>query len=177
MTNIMVDIETLATSVDAHVVTIGAVVFTTWGKIIDEFYVRISPKSCEELNLKKNPETLEFWAKQSDEAQKEAFDPENRIPLKEALQQFSLFWKKNNGEKFWCNGANFDEPILSYLYEKLDMPKPWKFYNVRCLRTYLSVLGLKLSNFVSVTAHNALMDCKNQVVAFTSASETLKKFK
>ncbi len=171
----MVDIETLSTSIDAHVLTIGAVAFTPWGKIEDEFYVRISPKSCEDLNLKKSQDTLEFWKKQSDEAQKEAFDPENRVSLSTALQQFNLFWQKNNGKHFWCQGANFDEPILSSLYEKLNMQKPWKFYNVRCLRTYLSVAGLKLSQVINSTSHNALQDCKDQVDAFRCAFSTFQK--
>jgi hypothetical protein len=175
--NIMVDIETLATSIDAHVVTIGAVVFSICnGEIVDEFYVRISAKSCEELNLKKDQATLDFWKKQSEEAQKEAFDLDNRIPLLEALQKFTFFWKKNKGKYFWCQGANFDEPILSFLYEKVGLEKPWKFYNVRCLRTYLSVLRLTLKDYIHTPAHNALLDCKNQVIAFNYASKEMRKW-
>lgn len=172
----MVDLETLAVGVDAHIATIGAIAFNSWGKIIDEFYRRVEFRSCEELGLKTNEATLQFWQGQNDEAKKEVFDSENRIPIQKVLSEFADFWKKNKGEKFWCNGANFDEPILSNAFDRAGMEKPWKFWNVRCLRTYMSIVGLSMSHFGFVS-HHALEDCKNQIVAYKKVTEQLGKFK
>ena len=174
MTNIMVDLETLSTSMDAQILTIGAVAFDFWGNIKDEFYLRVNLQSCEDIGLKKDEKTVKWWESQSDEARKEAFHHENRVSIHDALLQFNTFWNKNKGEKFWCNGANFDEPILSTVYERLKMEKPWKFWNVRCLRTYLSIVGMSMNKY-GFTAHNALIDCKNQVTAYTQVTNVLSR--
>lgn len=176
MTNIMVDIETLSTSMDAQILTLGAVAFDFWGNIKDEFYVRVDGKSCEDIGLRKDENCVKWWQGQNDEARAEAFSGQNRVHIKDALSQFNKFWMKNRGEKFWCNGANFDEPILSTVYEKLKLEKPWKFWNVRCLRTYLSIVGLSMNKY-GFTAHNALVDCKNQIEAYKEATQVLSKYK
>jgi hypothetical protein len=175
MTNIMVDLETLSTSMDAQILTIGAVAFDFWGNIKDEFYLHVDLKSCEELKLRKDEATVKWWESQTDDARKEAFKSENRVPIKEVILQFNKFWNKNKGEKLWCNGANFDEPILSTVYERLKMEKPWKFWNVRCLRTYLAVVGTSMNKFGFI-AHNALTDCKNQVEAYKHVTQTLSRY-
>jgi len=176
MTNIMVDLETLSTSMDAQVLTIGAVAFDFWGNEKDEFYLRINLDSCAEIGLKKDEKTMRWWANQTEDAKKEAFNPENRVHIKEALLKFNKFWEKNKGEKIWCNGANFDEPILSTIYEKLKLEKPWKFWNVRCLRTYLDIVGMNMSKY-GFTAHNSLLDSKNQVLAYKKVTEVLSNYK
>lgn len=174
MTDIMVDLETLSTSMDAQILTIGAVAFDR--KTFDikgEFYRRIDLSSCEEIGLRKNSSTVEFWDKQSSEARKEAFNPENRVHIKDAMYDFVQFWEKNKGERFWCNGANFDEPILSTVFERLNFYKPWKFWNVRCVRTFLATGGRSMKDY-GWAAHHALVDCKNQVAALKDVSEKLK---
>ena len=176
MTNIMVDLETLSTSMDAQVLTIGAVAFDFWGNVKDEFYRRIDLASCEKIGLRKDQKTLEWWKSQEEECKNEAFNSKNRVSIKDAILDFNRFWAKNKSEKLWCNGANFDEPILSTVYERLNLDKPWKFWNVRCLRTYLDVVGLNMSK-CGFIAHNALIDCKNQVEAYKRATETLSKYK
>ena len=172
----MVDLETLSTSMDAQILTIGAVAFNFWGKVTDEFYRRVDVTSCEELGLRKSDETVKFWEGQHEDARKEAFDPENRQSIRKVIEEFNQFWVKNKGERFWCLGANFDEPILSTVYERLSIQKPWKFWNVRCLRTYLGVVGLSMSSFGTV-AHHALADCKNQILAYNQANLILSKYK
>lgn len=162
----MVDLETLSTSMDAHILTIGAVAFNgVTGEIKDTFYRRIDFKSCEELCLHKSDDTLKFWETAPQKAREEAFGVENRVDIRDAIMSFVDFWNKNNGDEFWCNGANFDEPILSTIFEKLKIIKPWKFWKVRCLRTYLALKKSSMKMFGDV-AHNALDDCKKQVEAY-----------
>ena len=166
---IMVDLETLSTRMDAHILTIGAIAFDTKTfEIKDSFYKRVDSKSCEELGLHTCKETLKFWEAQSREAKEEAFSQVGRMPIADVMTDFVKFWNKNNGDELWCNGANFDEPILSTIFDKLQLHKPWKFWNVRCLRTLMALAGLNMKMFGPV-AHNALEDCKNQLRAFKAA--------
>jgi hypothetical protein len=174
MANIMVDLETLSTSMDAQILTLGAVAFNFWGDVQDEFYVRVDFKSCEDIGLKKDEKTVKWWQSQSETARGDAFKSTDRVCITDAILQFNAFWNKNKGEKFWCNGANFDEPILSTVYEKLNIEKPWKFWNVRCLRTYLSIVGMSMNKYGFI-AHNALIDCKNQVLAYKDVTKTLSR--
>lgn len=171
--NIMVDLETLSTSMDAHILTVGAVAFNPQsGEIIDKFYHRVDFKSCEEIDLKKSEDTMFFWRSQPSAVYEEAFGSENRKPIKEVMNEFTKFWNKNNGKEFWCNGANFDEPILSTVFERLHLQKPWKFWNVRCLRTFMSLKNVTMKMFGEVK-HNALDDCLNQIRAYMHVKKSL----
>ena len=72
-TDIMIDLETLATSPDAAILTIGAVRFDPFGRELtdpemDSFYVRVDLDSCDEIGLVTNDDTIAWWANQSDEA-------------------------------------------------------------------------------------------------------------
>ena len=79
-----------------------------------------------------------------------------------AVSDFTKFWKENKCEFLWCNGANFDEPILSTVYHRLGMEKPWRFFNVRCVRTIYSLADIKTGDLGPVT-HHALQDCSKQI--------------
>jgi hypothetical protein len=177
MTDIMVDLETMSTSMDAQILTIGAVAFDRKTfKILDEFYRRIDLASCEEIGLRKSQSTVEFWEKQSEDAKNEAFNAKNRVHIKDAMHNFVEFWLKNNGQRFWCNGANFDEPILSTVFERINFYKPWKFWDVRCVRTYLAVAGRSMKDY-GFAAHNALLDCKNQLKAMEDVTAKLESMR
>ena len=170
--NLMLDIETYATTMDACVMTIGAVVFDHEGLEISCFYRRIDGASCDELGLYRDPKTIAFWKEQSPESQYEIETLENRVNIRDAMTDFTTFWKTSRCEYLWCNGANFDEPILSTVYHKLNLEKPWRFFNVRCVRTLLSLVNLRTSNF-GVVAHHALEDCRNQIKGVVNAMKML----
>ena len=173
MTSIMVDLETLNTVADSQILTIGAVAFDSVGKITNEFYERIDIESCKELGLTEHVDTVTFWKNQDKDVYNEAFNSENRISIKDAMVKFSEFFINNNGKDLWCNGANFDEPILSLVFRRLNMTPPWKFWNVRCVRTLLHLSGKTMKDFGNNT-HNALDDCKNQVKAVIICKEWIK---
>jgi hypothetical protein len=153
---------------DAIIVTIGAVAFdSTTFEIKDTFYKKISIESCENIGLHKCENTIAFWKAQPKAVYDDTFSTIDRHDIKDVMNDFVVFWYKNNGIEFWCNGANFDEPILSTVFDRLSIPKPWKFWNVRCLRTLLAVNGKSMKMFGPVV-HNALEDCKNQIKAYKS---------
>ena len=169
---VMIDIETLSTSSDACVATLGAIVFNSNSNNIKEFYCRIDLDSCDKLGLTRRQDTIDFWNKQDEEARKEIFGNNDRVDIRDAMINFKTFFRENKCTEVWCNGANFDEPILSNVYEKLKIEKPWKFWNVRCVRTLMSLAGLKMKDFGTVS-HHALDDCKKQILAVEIAKKKL----
>ena len=104
-TAIMIDLETLSTDTDAAILSIGAVKFDPFedeltNPQMDKFYARISLEN--DLNLSISDSTLEWWAKQSQEAQDEAFSEENRIDIADAFDQLYKFcW---GAKQVWSNG-------------------------------------------------------------------------
>lgn len=164
----MVDLETLGTTMDSQILTIGAIAFDSETfELHEEFYRRIDLESCESLGLRKSQDTVLFWEKQPKSAKDEAFNPQDRVSIADAMFEFTEFFKRNKCGDFWCNGANFDEPILSTVYDKLNFEKPWKFWRVRCVRTALALSGKNMRMFGEV-AHHALEDCKKQILALKS---------
>jgi len=69
MPDAMIDIETLATTPDAAIVSIGAVTFSTTDSPIDEaLHISVSRESCREHDRRVDPDTLEWWQDQPAEA-------------------------------------------------------------------------------------------------------------
>lgn len=174
-TDVMIDLETLATSTDAVILTIGAVKFDPFGSDIkdpkmDSFYVKVDIDSCDELGLVSNDDTIAWWAQQSKEAQAEAFDGDDRIHIRDAFDQLYKFcW---GAKRVWSNGASFDVPICEHVYRKLNKAIPWPFWAVRDVRTAFD-LGIN-PNRPPVLAHHALQDAWNQAVGIQNVYNTLK---
>lgn len=172
----MVDLETYATSADAVVMTIGAIVFSSNGQEVASFYRRITEDSCISIGLRKDPETVKFWNGQPIESRFEIETPLDRVCIIDAIAEFSQFWKDNNCKYFWCLGANFDEPIMALIYQRLNLEKPWMFYNVRCLRTLYSLARVTTKELTKVgdVDHHALADCRKQIRGFILSYKRLK---
>lgn len=159
MTDYMVDIETLATTHDAAILSIGACSFNlTGGGIIDSFECRITLRSNQEAGRGICPETIEWWLSQSKEAQ-EALLLEPRMPLRQGLQEFMQFVGMGK-HTLWSNGPTFDEDILRHAFEQQGLKFPVHFSGSRCVRTTNALLkshGIAKPERVG-THHNALSD-------------------
>ena len=164
MKDVMVDLETLGTTAGDSIISIGAVYFDQKTQELgDEFHIIIDRQSCREIGLLESVETIAWWDKQSDEAKKTLVASSNGegATIYEALVRFSEFMKK--GRNLWGNGSDFDNVLLAAVYQKLECPPPWKFYNNRCYRTLKSLRpDVKLERIG--TYHNALDDAKTQAV-------------
>ena len=175
LTDIMIDLETLATTTDAAILTIGAVRFDPFGfdikePAMDSFYVKVDIDSCDELGLVSNDDTIAWWAQQSKEAQAEAFEGTDRIHIRDAFDQLYKFcW---GAKRVWSNGAAFDVPICEHVYRKLNKAIPWSFWAVRDVRTAFD-LGIN-PNRPPVLAHHALQDAWNQAVGIQNVYNTLR---
>lgn len=174
-TDVMIDLETLATSTDAAILTIGAVKFDPYGKDVEEpamdsFYVKVDLDSCDELGLAVNDDTIAWWSQQSKEAQAEAFEGTDRIHIRDAFDQLYKFcW---GAKRVWSNGAAFDVPICETVYKRLNKAVPWSFWQVRDVRTAFD-LGIDPKR-PPVLAHHALQDAWNQAVGIQNVYTILR---
>nr|WP_306790203.1 exonuclease [Escherichia coli] len=164
--HLMIDLETMGKNPDAPIISIGAIFFDPQtGDVGPEFSKTIDLETAGGVI---DRDTIKWWLKQSREAQSAIMTDE--IPLDDALLQLREFIDENSGEFFvqvWGNGANFDNTILRRSYERQGITCPWRYYNVRDVRTIVE-LG-KAIDFDARTAipfegerHNALDDARYQ---------------
>lgn len=159
MNHVSVDLETLGTVADAVILSIGAVRFDPDTNQIDDggFYRCISIDSNLDYKRRIQEDTLVWWMKQSPAAQKVFHEP-NKVSLETALCEFSD-WLGGTDSFLWGNGADFDQPMLALAYTQTTVPIPWKFWNIRCLRTLKNLPAAKNVTVPRLgTHHNALQD-------------------
>jgi DNA polymerase III epsilon subunit-like protein len=175
LSDIMIDLETLATSPNSTVLTIGAVKFDPFNNDMDnptceKLYLKVDLDSCDELGLEVNEDTIAWWANQSKEAQEEAFSPEGRIHVRDAFNQLYKFcW---GAKRVWSHGASFDTVICENIFKKLNKACPWKFWEVRCTRTLFDI-GINPER-PPVLKHHALEDAWNQTIGVQNVFQRLR---
>ena len=164
--HLMIDIETLATTPDAAILTIGAVKFNPFGDDRDKasrkaetFYKRIDLDSNIELGRTINEDTLRWWCDQSEDISHEAFVEEDRLPITTVLKDLYKFgWGTS---KVWGHGSAFDMVILEHACRQIQQAVPWDYYNVRDTRTLYDLTDAELPNF---SGHHALYDAMKQAI-------------
>lgn len=156
-TDAMVDIETVATSNNAAIITIAAVRFDALNSDKEMKTLELLIDVEDAINnwkLDVDSGTIEWWGKQSKEAQYAAFEKGPRITLDVALSSLAKF--VGGSSRLWCQGMNFDPVILDNAYRAVGQPSPWMYYNWRDSRTLLSFFNDLPKK--SGTAHNAVDD-------------------
>ena len=168
----MLDLETFGNTTESVIVAIGAVKFEPHAntrrypaKLDDDgFYVNVCPRDCQNYGLEISADTVLWWLDQSAEAREAITKPE-KIPLKDALSQFSD-WLPDDAV-VWGNGSDFDNALLARAYEKTGLKVPWSFRNNRCYRTIKNLLpNIKIQR--EGNHHNALDDAKSQALHLTT---------
>lgn len=174
-TDVMIDMETLDVLPTATILTIGAVKFDPFGDDVKEpccekFYVKVDIDSCDRLGCTVSQSTLDWWSNQSKEAQEEAFNPEGRIDITDAMTQLYKFcW---GAKRVWSHGAGFDVIICENLFRKIGKAIPWSFWEVRDTRTLFD-LGINPQR-PPVLKHHALEDAWNQAVGVQNVFKTIR---
>lgn len=180
-TDVMVDIETLSTEQDAAIISIAAVYFNPkTGAIGDEFYTNVNLQSNINAGRNISASTLMWWMDQSKSAQDMVFKQNNKSPkLSESLKLFIEFFK-HDSLKVWGNGSTFDMTILESAFKRCKLAAPWKFWNVRDVRTAVE-MG-ELLNFTpkrdmpfTGVRHNALDDSKHQAKYVSAIYQRINK--
>ena len=163
MRNIMLDIETLGTKSSSVILSIGAVE-------VDEndvgrgFHRRIDIQSCLDNGLTVDGSTIEWWMTQDANA-RAIFDIKGD-PLDRVLDDFSRAFNWQD-TLVWCNGMNFDLPILENAFQAVGARTPWPYYNGRDYRTLKGMFPKELVNRLRVkptVAHDALDDARAQAL-------------
>ena len=139
MENIMLDLETMATSSNAAIVAIGAVKFDVDFGVTERFYRVIDLQSCIKRGLEVDASTEKWWSTQSEAARKEIAG-ENGTPqtkLRSSLKAF-MVWIGKGDIQMWGNGSDFDNTIMRNAYQKYSINNPWDYRHNRCYRTMIA---------------------------------------
>ena len=133
--------------------------------------------SIRKYPLKRDPETVDWWKTQSEEAQS-AF--ENPLDLKDGLMLFRD-WLYNLADlypntdiRLWSHGAAFDISILEAVYHAVKLPVPWHYRAARDTRTIFDRAKIRdhsawMKQHNKGELHHALYDAISQAHAISAA--------
>lgn len=170
MVDTMLDVETLGTGPRAVVLSIGAVLFDRSGVKSDppHFYACVTfGDQINKVRREVTQDTLLWWAGQHEDALHRAFARE-REPVGKALARLAEFKRGN----VWANGPSFDGTIMETLYRDARMEPPWRFWELRCVRTIVEA-GSVPRDFVPAANHDPVDDCVRQVLMVNEARRRL----
>jgi hypothetical protein len=176
--HIMIDIESLDTTPDCVILTIGVVLFDPKGTgIIERLELRPTVEDQTEIYDRSiNEDTLRWWSEQSPEALEEALGDNGRMPLKECMEILYKFcW---NRDAVWSNGASFDVVVMENAFRQTSdkpNPIPWPFWSIRDTRTLYDIAGVKLKDGGHTTSHKAVEDAERQAIVVQKAYTKLIK--
>ena len=160
MNDIMLDLETMGTSMSSVILSIGAVRFNPQTSELGEtFSVYIDVDSSLASGCSISQSTLLWWMGQSDAARSRQTGA-TRVPLQEALIRFENFVTPRN--RIWGNGADFDNALLGALYSRVSIPQPWSYWNNRCYRTMKNLFPNAPVPVRTDVKHDALDDAIHQ---------------
>lgn len=178
-TDVMIDTETLATGTGPAILTVGCVRFDPLGNEVDNpqmttLYFRVDYDSCLAHGLEVSESTVEWWGRQSPEAQEEALGdgtPDNpRLTLEEGFDRLYKFvW---GADRVWSNGATADIVWCETVFGRIGRAIPWKFWQVRDVRTAFD-LGIN-PHMPQKTEHHALADAINQAIGIQRVYRNLR---
>ena len=143
--DIVLDLETLALSEDAAILQIGCALpqfsanklLKRANHIIPFFEATIAYEQAINSEFSKDPDTLDWWEKQSVEARKSVFSGQDSyIDAFEKLRDWMLSIKAAGFEiRLWGNGPEFDNRILDYALNCFNIRDLWNFRNNHSMRT------------------------------------------
>lgn len=165
MNHIMLDIETLDTKQSAVILSIGAIIFDPYNEASLEatdtntFFCAIDSK--DQRNRTTSDDTVAWWALQEQESILLNCYGTAKLP---SVLTFFYSWIESVSEgnreiPIWCKGTDFDIAILRHAYEQYNLQLPWKYYQVRDLRTLMKATGTKPA---TTAKHDALDDAIQQ---------------
>lgn len=158
MKHVMIDLETMDTKPSTVILSIGAVKFDPLtGLLGEKYYETVSSDNQFLFHRTVSESTMKWWEEQDEEVRKEAFSGQKS--LSGVLHEFATWL--GDGCKVWGNGATFDISILEHAY---DYNAPWKFWDVRDVRTVVELTNdfIEKGELPEGEAHNALNDAIHQ---------------
>lgn len=163
MNDCMTDLETLGTTPQTPVVSLGAVFFDIQTKTLGPtFYMVMDIAEQIERGRKPTGDTLKWWFQQADAAKRVFSEAAKPVPV--VLATFAQWYKANNskGAYVWGNGSTFDISILEDMFRDYKIPLPWGYNKAMDLRTYKRFVAGGEQVKKSGVNHNALDDAISQ---------------
>lgn len=149
--DISIDLETLATTPDAVILTIG---------IVDSIgsSLALAPSVEQQVAAGRRVEdaTLQWWWRQGEEARAALEGPTSRVGETQKMVHHYFASLRGSDYRVWGNGPSFDCEILASFLGS----RPWPFYQERCVRTAREVLGTRTEPKI---AHCAISDAEAQL--------------
>lgn len=173
-TEVMIDIETLGTSVNSVITSIAAVEFNLeTGNVGEIFKVNIDPKSCLKNGLEMDWDTIQWWMNQSSDAIESM--SKNAKPLPIALVELNKFFANKETHNVWGNSARFDLGIVENAFLKVGYDShPWSPWGERCMRTITSLnREIKDNEPFEGVKHDAVDDCLHQIKVLVKTLKTI----
>lgn len=162
MEHMMLDLETFGTRPGCVLRSIGMVQFHPEGDYLGaEFYANFTESDQLSLGCHKDPDTVEWWKRQSAESQAQLLVDQKSFRI--VASDMIDFFRGNGGKFIWSQGANFDIVLLEHSLLLAGFKPPWRFYNARDTRTAYSMANFDTKTLKrNGTYHNALDDAKHQ---------------
>jgi hypothetical protein len=163
-THAMIDIETLGTEPDCVVLSVGAVKFDPFNSQEPHAKTLWRPNVDQQTVAERSvlDSTLEWWAKQPQHIQDEAFDEEGRMFIAEFMQDLNKYLV--GVDKIWCQGPQFDMVILEHLFKQFNHHMNWAFWQVMDCRTVFNMMPVDPRKAIQQNLHSADEDAYYQAV-------------
>lgn len=169
--DVVVDLETLGRGPGCQVLEVGAAVLNPDGST-GHFQAHPSLFDQKRLGLTVDPATLLWWlGPELDHARSEVLAHHRdeglaARPLINVLTEFAG-WLGSLGRtrevRLWGNGASFDLGILGALYDAAGLPRPWRFWAERDLRTLFELRGKMVLDRAHGTTHIGRFDAVHEL--------------
>jgi len=161
-THAMIDIETLATTPEAVVLSVGGVKFNPYTNEEPHAHLEFRLDIDEQTALGRDIDegTLQWWAKQPEHIRDKAFSDEGRTNLSDFTKTLNK-WLVGCDE-IWCQGPQFDMVIIENLYKQYGHHQNWAYWQIRDSRTVFSMMDVDPRKGVQEDLHSALDDAKWQ---------------
>lgn len=167
----MIDLETLHTTPQAAVLTVGGVKFDpkSDSEPHSEFYYKLD---LDTQDRAVSDDTIAWWGTQDPKVQEEAFGTEGRVHVDTFLDSLPKWMV--GVDVLWGHGYGFDITIIEDMLRQRSKPLPWQFWQVRDSRTLFSTLksGDPRKGMQS-DLHNALADAYYQAKSVQVAYKEL----
>lgn len=165
--HLMIDLETMATSPNAAIASIGAIIFDPNAESIDDmptFYQAVELTSNEKQGRAFSGSTIAWWLKQSEGARAALLT--DTLPLHTALTKLQLWIGKNKPIICWANSPSFDCVILRDAFANFNMHWPFNYWEERDVRTIKDAAypNGDCPKIQLGVAHGALDDAMSQAV-------------
>ncbi|TFU92377.1 hypothetical protein E4T81_12370 [Barnesiella sp. WM24] len=154
MSSIMIDIETLGRRNDAAIREVGLVAFNSDGTIISKRQLSVAPDVWNTCGRTFSGETV-IWLLANPNIDTD-FNCHSYSELISHVNEFVSSHLTIDGY-IWSKG-HMDIEVLKDLYETINIPLPWEFWQPRDLRTILDLAG----DNVAPQTHRAIEDAEFQ---------------